>query len=598
MQFPQDFPDKLRSSILVSEVVGKKVALKKKGREFMGLCPFHNEKTPSFTVNDQKGFYHCFGCQAHGDIITFEMNQEGLDFKEAIYKLARDFSIEVPQVKNFKIDQVNNDHLAYEILEEITKFFEKNLYLPIAQEARKYLQKRGINSIIAKKFRLGFALDSYESLTKHLQSKNYLEKDILQCGIIAKNDRQKIYDKLRNRITFPITNKKNQVIAYGARTLGNDLPKYLNSQETEIFKKNHTLYNIANARKAIFDKSFGVIVEGYMDAISLSVNGIENVVAGLGTAIGENHLKQLFQITDKIIICLDGDSAGIRAARRLSDIALPLINVKKNIALAILPNELDPDDFIKTYGAQAFIKFLDEAKSLSQSLFDFAISDLSLNDVNQIVAEDRVKLEEILHQKTSLIIDNQCKKHFTNFFKDCVFNLTRNNFKKNIKTNSIVLNKTKFNNLGTINSLPKQAENIALQIISLLITYPTLCNYSDDVFIFRDVNLFDEKFTTLKEFLIDLIDHQEKNLLEMLENSEFNSYNKALKPMISGLSQKNFDSCKNLFRILLLKDLLLQLEIQCQESLNKNDDLYSEKITEILNYKNSIKLLINKLEVE
>ncbi len=598
MQFPQDFPDKLRSSILVSEVVGKKVVLKKKGREFMGLCPFHNEKTPSFTVNDQKGFYHCFGCQAHGDIITFEMNQEGLDFKEAIYKLARDFSIEVPQVKNFKIDQVNNDHLAYEILEEITKFFEKNLYLPIAQDARKYLQKRGINSVIAKKFRLGFALDSYESLTKHLQSKNYLEKDILQCGIIAKNDRQKIYDKLRNRITFPITNKKNQVIAYGARTLGNDLPKYLNSQETEIFKKNHTLYNIANARKAIFDKSFGVIVEGYMDAISLSVNGIENVVAGLGTAIGENHLKQLFQITDKIIICLDGDSAGIRAARRLSDIALPLINVKKNIALAILPNELDPDDFIKTYGAQAFIKFLDEAKSLSQSLFDFAISDLSLSDVNQIVAEDRVKLEEILHQKTSLIIDNQCKKHFTNFFKDCVFNLTRNNFKKNIKTNSIVLNKTKFNNLGTINSLPKQAENIALQIISLLITYPTLCNYSDDVFIFRDVNLFDEKFTTLKEFLIDLIDHQEKNLLEMLENSEFNSYNKALKPMISGLSQKNFDSCKNLFRILLLKDLLLQLEIQCQESLNKNDDLYSEKITEILNYKNSIKLLINKLEVE
>ena len=598
MQFPQDFPDKLRSSILVSEVVGKKVVLKKKGREFMGLCPFHNEKTPSFTVNDQKGFYHCFGCQAHGDIITFEMNQEGLDFKEAIYKLARDFSIEVPQVKNFKIDQVNNDHLAYEILEEITKFFEKNLYLPIAQEARKYLQKRGINSVIAKKFRLGFALDSYESLTKHLQSKNYLEKDILQCGIIAKNDRQKIYDKLRNRITFPITNKKNQVIAYGARTLGNDLPKYLNSQETEIFKKNHTLYNIANARKAIFDKSFGVIVEGYMDAISLSANGIENVVAGLGTAIGENHLKQLFQITDKIIICLDGDSAGIRAARRLSDIALPLINVKKNIALAILPNELDPDDFIKTYGAQAFIKFLDEAKSLSQSLFDFAISDLSLSDVNQIVAEDRVKLEEILHQKTSLIIDNQCKKHFTNFFKDCVFNLTRNNFKKNIKTNSIVLNKTKFNNLGTINSLPKQAENIALQIISLLITYPTLCSYSDDVFIFRDVNLFDEKFTTLKEFLIDLIDHQEKNLLEMLENSEFNSYNKALKPMISGLSQKNFDSCKNLFRILLLKDLLLQLEIQCQESLNKNDDLYSEKITEILNYKNSIKLLINKLEVE
>ena len=596
MYFPQDFPDKLRSSILVSEVIGKKVALKKKGKEYSGLCPFHNEKSPSFTVNDQKGFYHCFGCQAHGDIISFEMNKEGLEFKEAVIKLANDFSIEIPLTKNFEKNNFSQNNRPFELLEEITKFFEKNLYQSFASEARKYLQKRGINSAIAKKFRLGFAPDSYDALHSFLSEKNYSQKEILECGIIAKNDRGKIYDKMRNRIIFPITNKKNQVIAYGARTLGNDLPKYLNSQETEIFKKNQTLYNIANARKSIFDKSYAVIVEGYMDAISLASNGIENVVAGLGTAIGEHHLKQLFLITDKIIICLDGDSAGIRAARRLSDIALPLITAKKNIALAILPNNLDPDDFIKTFGANAFTKFLDESNSLSQSLFDFALLDLDLGNKAQIVAEDRAKLEAILQQKTSLILDNSCRKHFTNFFKDSLFNLTRSNFKKNVKSLSSLENQIKFSDLKALNSLPKQAEAIALQIISLIICNPTLCNYQDDIFNLREVSFFDEKFTTIKEFIIDLIDNDSKNLLEMLENSEFNSYTSTFKTMVTGLNRKNFDSCENKLRILLLKDLLLKLELQYQESLHKTDDLHSNKIKEIFDYKNSIQVLIIQLE--
>jgi len=596
MYFPQDFPDKLRSSILVSEVVGKKVALKKKGKEYSGLCPFHNEKSPSFTVNDQKGFYHCFGCQAHGDIISFEMSKEGLEFKEAVIKLANDFSIEIPLTKNFEKNNYSQNNRPFELLEEITKFFEKNLYQSFANEARKYLQKRGINSTIAKKFRLGFAPDSYDSLHNYLSEKNYSQKEILECGIIAKNDRGKIYDKMRNRIIFPITNKKNQVIAFGARTLGNDLPKYLNSQETEIFKKNQTLYNIANARKSIFDKSYVVIVEGYMDAISLASNGIENVVAGLGTAIGEHHLKQLFLITDKIIICLDGDSAGIRAARRLSDIALPLITAKKNIALAILPNNLDPDDFIKSFGANTFTKFLDNSNSLSQSLFDFALLDLDLENKAQIVAEDRAKLEAILQQKTSLILDNSCRKHFTNFFRDSLFNLTRSNFKKNIKPTSGLENQMKFSDLKALNSLPKQAETIALQIISLIIFNPTLCSYQDDIFNLREVSFFDEKFTTLKEFIIDLIDNDSKNLLEMLENSEFNSYTNTFKTMVTSLNRKNFDSCENKLRILLLKDLLLKLELQYQESLHKTDDLHSNKIKEIFDYKNSIQVLIIQLE--
>ena len=255
MLFPTDFPDKLRSSILTSQVVARKVKLKAHGKEFHGLCPFHNEKTPSFTVNDQKGFYHCFGCGAHGDIITFLMKNEGLEFKESVFRLADDFSIPVPEVKqnhNFT-KKIERD---YPILERAAQFFEKNLYADIGIEARSYLKKRLLNGKIAKKFRLGLALNSYEALNKYLLQEGFSESELLRSGIIGKSDKGKIYDKFRSRVIFPITDKKNRVIAFGGRSLGDEMPKYLNSSETENFKKNQTLYNLYNARKAIFDKGF------------------------------------------------------------------------------------------------------------------------------------------------------------------------------------------------------------------------------------------------------------------------------------------------------------------------------------------------------
>ena len=322
MHFPKDFPDKLRSTILVSEVVGKKVKLKLRGKEFQGLCPFHNEKSPSFTVNDQKGFFHCFGCQAHGDVISFVMQNEGMEYPEAIEKLANDFSIPIPQVQvNYvQENQIDQDYL---ILEKINVFFETKLVSEIGRQALSYLQKRGISKVIIKKFRLGFAPNSYDELINFLKSEGFGESQIIASGIIGKNEKNQLYSKFRNRVIFPILDKKNRVIAFGGRCLGDELPKYLNSAETNFFKKSQTLYNYSYARKAIFDKSYAVVLEGYMDVISLFANGLENIVAGLGTALGEDHLKELFYITDKIIICLDGDSAGIRAAKRVSEIALP-----------------------------------------------------------------------------------------------------------------------------------------------------------------------------------------------------------------------------------------------------------------------------------
>ncbi len=472
MQFSKDFPDKLRSSILTSEVVGKKVKLKARGHEFQGLCPFHNEKSPSFTVNDLKGFYHCFGCAEHGDVISFVMKTDGLDYKDAVLKLAEDFSIPVPLVKinAAKESRLERDYL---ILEKICQFFEKNLHGENGFEARNYLKKRDLNSLVAKKFRLGFSPNSYESLIDFLKNENFRDEEILQSGITGKNERGKIYCKFRNRIIFPITDKKNRVIAFGGRSLGEEMPKYLNSAETEFFKKNQTLYNFFLARKPIFSKGFAVAVEGYMDAISLAKNGLENVVAGLGTALGAEHLKDLFYTTDKIIICLDGDAAGIRAAKRVSEIALPLINAKKNIAFTILPNGMDPDDFIKEFGLRELEKTLENATPLSESLFEFALIELGIDKNKKISAENKAKIEMNLAAKIEVISDPSSKKYFSLFFKDLLFSLGKKN-------------QPKISRIGLAKSYSKPAgsaaDSITRAIIAMIIKYPHLTQFHDDDF--------------------------------------------------------------------------------------------------------------------
>ncbi len=594
MNFSKDFPEKLRSSILISEVIGKKVRLKKQGKSFLGLCPFHNEKTPSFSVNDQKGFYHCFGCQAHGDVITFTMENERLEFKEAIFKLSDDFGIQVPVVANSQIQQ-NYVARDFEIIEKINQFFEKNLYQESAIEARNYLKKRGFNSTIAKKFHIGYALNSYEGLLNHLKNLGFSDAEIGGCGVIGKNDKGIFYDKLRNRITFAISDRKNRLIAFGGRTLGDDLPKYLNSAETEIFKKNQTLYNYSNARKAIFDNGYAIMVEGYVDAISLANNGFENVVAGLGTAISEEHLKQLFHITDKIIMCLDGDNAGVKAAKRVLEIALPLINSKKTLAFNFLPNQMDPDDFLKNYGAREFKKILDEAVPLSKAMFDFAVADLGLKNIEKLAPENKARLELELNAKINLITDPASKKYFNLFAKDALFSIgrTQNNFKKNIVKTSILPNKNRNN-----------FDQNSLLIMALLIKYPELIDYRDNDFDLREMQFEDEKMSDLKEFIVNLIDENCQNIVEELEKSDFKLYNKEIKNIFL-LREKIFngENIKQKYRLLLLKDLFLKVERQYLENLNAIDEvqIHQNKAPnqkEIFDYKESLQSQIRELEKE
>lgn len=584
MLFPKDFPEKLRSTILVSEVVGKRIKLKQRGKEFLGLCPFHGEKTPSFTVNDQKGFYHCFGCQAHGDVISFVMQSEGLDYKDAVTKLADDFGILIPSFKHDEAREIMAER-DYLILEKAAQFFEKNLYNDIGKEARDYLKKRGLNSTIAKKFRPGFSPNSFGFLTDYFRSEGFSEAEFLRTGIVGKNENGKFYDKFRNRIIFPIADKKNRIIAFGGRALGNDSPKYLNSSETEIFKKNRTLYNFFLARPAIFSKGFAVVVEGYMDAISLAANGIENVVAGLGTALGTEHLKELFYITDKIVICLDGDSAGIRAAKRVSEIALPLINAKKNIAFAFLPNQMDPDDFLKEFGRIELEKILLSPVPLSESLFEFAFTELAIDKNKKISAENKAKIEANLNNKIAAIPDAATRKYFSLFFKDLLFSFGKK--KKESELN--------FGHKIYAKPVKDVAEHLGQNIIALMMKFPELAHFRDDQFDVEHLHLSSEKMTQLKDLVIEGVD------ISALKDDHISE----IKNILARLETSGLESSSIRFRILLLKDLLLQVEMQYKESLGQIDEIEThktaitnQKIKEIFDYKNHLQAMIMALEKE
>ncbi|MBL6664455.1 MAG: DNA primase [Rickettsiales bacterium] len=607
MFFEKDFPDKLRSQILTSEVVGKKVKLKSRGGEFQGLCPFHNEKTPSFTVNDQKGFFHCFGCQEHGDIVSFVMKTQGLEFKEAVEQIAADFGIEVPYVEKIDVKKIETLNKDYSLLEDACTFFEENLHKQNGFVAREYFKKRTINSVIAKKFRLGFALNSYEELTNHLKKLGYSNKEMLESGIIGENKQKNLFDKLRNRVIFPILDKKNRVIAFGGRTVGDDMPKYLNSAETNVFKKNKTLYNISFARKAIFNEKCAIIVEGYMDVIALAKNGIENVVAGLGTALSKEHLLELFYITDKIIICLDGDLAGIKAAKRILEIALPLISARKNIEFNILPNGMDPDDFIKEFGVEVTRNSFLETIPMSKMMFDFALEEVNGTNT-KITAEKKAKLETNLEKKLELISDTSSRKHFGYYFKDLLFHLGKGN-----KKSSVVASKIKY----------KKPENnksdiIAQGIIAFIIKFPFLAKYKDNQFDICDLHFVNEDLLSIKEEIdLELENHDvdEKNhdnypkiskiLLTTLEKLENNNHVSKIRGFLTSLGSVNIESVPIKFRILLLQNLLLEVEEQYKDSLVKIEEITTDKsgisnqkITEIFKYKNDLEQEILSLEKE
>ncbi len=598
-RFAKDFPDELRLQIPTSDVVSKKVALKQKGKEHSGLCPFHNEKTPSFTVNDQKGFYHCFGCGAHGDIITFIKNIEGLDFKESVLKLANDYNIPVPIIKpeNQSKEDARQKKLEkqYSILSTISQFFEKNLSEYKGQNALNYLQKRGLDANNIKKFNLGFAPDSYNELHPYLTKLGFSEQEILESGAVSKNQNGRLFDKFRNRVIFPIFAKNNKVIAYGGRILDDGQPKYLNSSETSLFKKGSTLYNYSIARKSIYEQKFAVIVEGYMDVLALDINGIGNSVAPLGTAVTKEQLQELFKITNDIVVCLDGDKAGLNAMARVIDTALPLINSNKMLRFALLPLGLDPDDFIKQNGKTACQNLLNSAPTLSETLFKFESKKIGITDFNdKIFPEKKAALENILMQKVDLITDQNSKKYFSQYYKNLLFEIGR---KKAL---------SKINIIKSQPILSPKVNNellLAQNILILLIQNPKLIDYQDDYCNITELDFEDETLSNIKESLIDFYhkknDCNSHDILEHLNNFSLDQKikDKALH------KSKNPANNELKLRILALKYHHSCVLKQYQDNLRQTDDLKTcnssiknGKQKELFDHKTTIEKKILELE--
>ncbi|MDH3616262.1 MAG: DNA primase [Gammaproteobacteria bacterium] len=383
---PQDFIDDLIARADIVEVVGRRVQLKKAGREFKACCPFHDEKTPSFTVSPGKGFYHCFGCGAHGTAIGFLMEFDHMSFVEAIESLASSMGVEVPRSESDKPARRYDE--LFSLLDTVARHWHGAMKdTPAAVD---YLKKRGIDGATAKRFGIGYAPDGWSNVLDKFGKSPEATERLLATGLIIRKDNGQHYDRFRDRIMFPIRNTRGRTIGFGGRTLGDGEPKYLNSPETVLFHKGRELYGLFEARQALRRIEKLVVVEGYMDVVALARHGIDFAVATLGTATTSEHLNQLFRLTENVYFCFDGDRAGKAAAWRALENALPQIREGRQIRFVFLPEGQDPDSFVNENGADAFVRALDAGVALSE----FLIRELA-RQVDMETVDGRARLAEL-----------------------------------------------------------------------------------------------------------------------------------------------------------------------------------------------------------
>jgi DNA primase len=415
MRFTPQFLDELRARLPVSEVVGKRVKLKRAGKEWKGLSPFHQEKTPSFTVNDQKGFYHCFSSNKHGDIISFVMETEGVGFPEAVERLASMAGLQLPAVTPDAARHEQRRKTLYDVMDLAAKFFADTLASRNGAKARGYLGDRAISPATQLQFRLGYAPGERFALKEHLGGLGIPVEDMVEAGLLIAGDEIPVpYDRFRDRVMFPITDARNRVIAFGGRALEKDVPaKYLNSPETPLFHKGDNLYNLATARQAAHEGAPLIAVEGYVDVIAMVSVGFNASVAPLGTALTENQLALLWKMADEPILCFDGDGAGQRAAFRAADLALPHLKPGKSLRVALLPEGQDPDDLARSGGRGAIEDVIAQAKPLAEIVWSREIEGGSF-----ATPERRAALEARINELTNGIRDEVVRRYYRQDFSE------------------------------------------------------------------------------------------------------------------------------------------------------------------------------------
>ncbi|MDP3897414.1 MAG: DNA primase [Mesorhizobium sp.] len=414
MRFSPAFLDEIRDRVPISTVIGGRVAWDRKKTnasrgDYWACCPFHGEKSPSFHCEDKKGRYHCFGCGVSGDHFRFLTDLEGLSFPEAVERIAGLAGVAMPARDEAEERRDRERASLTDVMEMAAVFFQDRLQSADGAKARAYLRDRGLTSVTQQTFRLGYAPESRNALKEHLASKGIPKDQIEACGLVRHGDDVPVsYDWFRDRIMFPIEDRQGRVIAFGGRALAPDAPaKYMNSPDTELFHKGNVLYNFARARKAQGKDGTVIAVEGYMDTIALAQAGFGNVVAPLGTALTENQLELLWRMAGEPVLCFDGDKAGLKAAWRAADLALPLVQPGRTLRFALLPEGQDPDDLVRAEGAAAFSKVLAEARPLADLLWMRETAGGVFD-----TPERRAELEKNLRELVGRIRDENLRRHY------------------------------------------------------------------------------------------------------------------------------------------------------------------------------------------
>ncbi len=487
----QKFLDELRGRISVADVVAEKVKLTRKGREYLGLCPFHNEKTPSFTVNEAKGFYHCFGCGAHGDIIKFEMEANNLPFMDALEKLAHKAGLQVPHFSKEHDAEQEKRRSLYEIMEMAAQWYEKNLYLPIGSAGREYFYRRGLDDALIRKFRLGYA-PANNGLKAYLAAKGVNDHDMVELGLLSipEDKNRATHDFFRDRVMIPICDKRGRVVAFGGRIMGDGQPKYLNSPETPVFNKRQMLYNLNYARDAGFSAKNFIICEGYMDVIALDKYGINFAAAPMGTALTEAQIMEAWKVVAEPILCFDGDNAGIKAALRSVDRALPILKPGFSLKFMFLPDKMDPDEFLKARGRDAFVAMMQETTPLMQLIWD-----KNLRGQPCQTPEQKALIEKNIMGEVAKIGDEKVRNYYVQEMQKRIYeNLGRGTLKTSFRRPS--------SSAQVRPEIKPPLGNVDLRfILAAMLTYPDLIDVYEEKLLMFDVSKF--KFFNLLRALID-----------------------------------------------------------------------------------------------
>ena len=464
-KYDNSFTDELRQRLSLVDVISRRVPLVKRGQNYWGCCPFHNEKTPSFSVNEDKGFYHCFGCREHGDIISFVMKTENIDFKEAIKELADMAGLKLPTYKQKTQQQIDNEENYIKITESACKIYQDLLFQDIGKHALEYIKKRGFNDDMIKKYRIGYAPKNNIISAKF----NNVKIDKLTSTGLVRVGEYGPYDFFRDKLMFPIFNAHGQIVAFSGRSLDGSEPKYINTSDTELFHKRQTIFGFNFARDAIHRANRSIVVEGQIDAIQMQVNGFGETVAPLGTALTEDHIAILCKSNRNITFCFDGDNAGQKAAIRACTLVLPFLRDNSDVRFAFVSGGKDPDEILKTHGVSAMKKIIDNAVPLIDFLWETVNKNYLINTPG-----GRTQAEKFLKDCVSKITDKIFQSEIENEYNSRKFNQwhkwKKTEYKPDIElpdTNQIDINIIK----SIVQTYPEISEKFGDFLISLNISF-------------------------------------------------------------------------------------------------------------------------------